>query len=757
MVSAGGRRTVLMWALGLSDAAELDQYQKSGLNSVYLQITEVSPVQLAGVSRLASAAEQAGLMVVLSLDPTSLRDADGNEVAIDPTAAGYADAVDAFVRAAVDGVGEHPRLIAWAVEIPPANVVTNDTSFATYLQGWYPSVDRVNESWGTEYTDWSEITLGAPRDVDSSDPKGIGRASLDYAYYRQSVYADALSPWAASLHSADPGRMVFLSALPDYRSIISAPLTFDGMVLSVYPTVAESDWDTHNVQAVDIARRGNQFVAVQTLDSADGSADQLTQWAGVALEHGASGIAFSSWPALRDSDALQGAVAYIQDLVKRQAYPEEPKAQAAILYEPFAGGAEGRFGSLYGYIDGFGPGTPTNLFWVARGGSRYGLFDVLDPDAITALDLSQYGAIFAPMAFFLTTDQQVALQNWVLRGGALVVDAGVGMYQAEGTVTSMPAVMREILGMRYEDLTTVQGQTPTVEYGEVYNPAVPTDVKQLAPGQKGKEVDPALTRFVQQIEDFVTRSDVAQYLGDNFVGEAGTGFRVRGLGEGFAIYSSDSLYENWTASDPYFNEFHDRVLSWGSAIQIIDPDQTWPGIAATLYDDWSVGVASPYGTMTSVLVNGAANQIYLVPSGVTRVSSSDVGDQAELIFPGQPLARAVPLPIYVYPTGEGTYASVSVKRYGRDGIELVVSGTGAQPQVQGGQVAMAGGSATPVAIEIKSGAYGVSAASAHTVSIQQGGAGSAAQQQEIMPNTDTGSLIISLTVWSATVTITPAG
>jgi hypothetical protein len=286
---------------------------------------------------------------------------------------------------------------------------------------------------------------------------------------------------------------------------------------------------------------------------------------------------------------------------------------------------------------------------------------------------------------------------------------------------------------------------------------VPTEVKRLAPGQEGKEVDPALTRFVQQIESFMTRSDVAQYLGDNFVGEAGEGFRVRGLGEGFAVYSPDFLYESWDSSDSYFDEFHDRVLSWGSAIQIIDPDQTWPGVSATLYDDGSVGVASPYGTMASVLVNGAANQVYLVPSGVTRVSSPDVGDQSELIFPGQSLARAVPLPIYVYPTGEGAYASVSVRRYGRDGIELLVSGTAAQAQVQNGQVVMAGGAATPVEIEIKSGAYGISANSVHKVSTQQGGLAWTGQQQEITPNPDTGALVIGLTASSMTVTIAPAG
>lgn len=755
IVSVGGRRAVLMWALGLSDPDDLAQYQQAGLNTVYLRISEASSDQLSRVARFASAAEEAGLMVVLSLAPRPLRDASGNELAIDPISDAYAEAVQEFVGAAVEGVGEHPRLIGWAAEVPPADVVNDDDGFVSYLQQWYSSVGALNNSWGTEYEEWDEVTLGAARDVDADSPHGVGRASLDYAYYRQSAYADAVGLWAQAISGADPGRLVLLGNLTDYRSISSAPTTFDGLVLSLYPSTTETDWDSHNVHAVDIARRANQFAAVQTLEtSADTSAEALRQWAGLALAHGATGIAFSSWPALREGEELRGAVADIKEMVSQEGYPLAPRAEAAIIYEPFAGGLAGRVGSLYGYLDGFAPGTPTNLFAVARSGSRYGLFDVLDSDSVERQDLSRYGAILAPMAFYLSTDAQVALQNYVLRGGALVVDAGVGMYQAEGVTTSMPAVMREILGMRYEDLTTMQGTEPTLDVGEVYNPAEPTETRPLAPGQQGREVDPALTRFVQQIEDFVTRADVAQYLGDNFVGEAGAGLRVRGLGEGFAVYAPDFLYENWEASDEYFNEFHDRVLSYRSDLQVVEPDSTWPGIAATLYDDRSAGVASPEGTPVSVVLSGAGNQVYLVPAGMERVGNPDEGDRIELLFPGEPLARAIPLPIRLRPTDEEATAVVSVIRYGREGIELLIAGSEAGVGVQDGEVVMGAGTATNLEIEIRSGAYPVSADSIHRVTLQQG---RTPQTEELMPDADTGALIINATVSQAAITIETAG
>ncbi|MFB3880560.1 MAG: beta-galactosidase [Armatimonadota bacterium] len=758
IVSVGGRPTVLMWALGLSDGADIEQYQKSGLNTVYLRIGDSSAEQLDRVSRFASAAEQAGLNVVFSLAPRPLRDGSGNEVAIDPVSDDYATAVEAFVNAVVDGVGEHPKLIAWAFEVPAANVVNNDDGFVSYLQDWYSSVGALNDSWGTEYEDWSEVTLGAARDVDADNPQGLGRASLDYSYYRQSAYSDAMDVWVEALKAADPGRLVFAGEMTDFRSLISAPADLDGMVLALYPSTTDGDWDSHDVHGVDIARRAGQFAAVQTLEtSADSEAWQLTAWAGLALAHGATGVAFSSWQALRDNEDLQGVIEEIQEVVTRQGYPEAPAPQAAILYEPFAGGAEGRAGSLYGYLEGFAPGTPTNLFAAARDGSRYGLLDVLGADSLPVADLSQYGAILAPMAFYLTIDQQMALQNYVLRGGALVVDLGVGMYQADGTTDSMPAIVREMLGMRYEDLGAfVEGQEPAVDVGEVYDPANPTAPEPLAPGQEGKQVDPALTRFVQSLENFLTRADVAQYLGDNFMGEAAEGFRVNGLGEGFAVYAPDFLYENWDDSNEYFNEFHDRVLANRSGLEIIQPDYTWPGVTATFFDDGSVGVASPSGDMVSVLVSGANNQVYLVPWGATRLSNGSDSTQAELLFPGGWLGRARPLPIWLYPTVEGTTATMVIKRYGRDGIQLVVAGDGASERLQDGEVVMGGGSWTQVEIDIKSGVYPIAADSVHKVTMQQGGAASGTST-EVMPDTETGALVINASVADTLITIEQAG
>ena len=752
--------TVLTWARGVQAPEELDQYAALGLNTVCVELRGVSEAQLARASSLAAAAEERGLVVVIALAAGALRDGAGNEVAIDAGSETYAQGVEAFVTAAVEGMGEHPRLIGWAVEaVPPANVAIDDAGFISYLRRSYSSLNALNESWGTEYAQWDEMTLGGARDVDSGLPNGIGRGSVDFASYQEAAYADALSLWANAIRAADPRRLILAAALPDYRSIDSVPAVFDGMVLQTYPTVAEDDWETHNVHAVDIARRANGFAAVQTLEVSSETAEEVAAgWAGLALAHGAAGVAFSSWSAVRDSEELRAAVSWIGRIVAEQEYPVVPLAQTAVVYEPVAGGAMMRGRALYGYLDGVTPGSPTNLFAAARWGSRYGLLDVVRSDDLAKVDLSQYGTIIAPMVFYLTDESQLALHNYVLRGGALVVDAGIGMYQAEGTTDSMPSVIREILGLRYLDLGNLGPEGAAageVIYGETYDPAAPTNTVPLAPGQEGKETDPALTRFVQGLELFLTQADVAQYLGEGFVSDGDLGFRVKGMGKGFAVYSPGFLYENWDSSYADFNDFHDRVLAYGSDLEMTEPEGVWPGPAATFYEGWSVGVASPYGVPTSVLARGAGNQVYWVPSGAVRLYSAATGDRVELLFPGWWLARAVTVPIYVWPLEEEGVAAVSVVRYESDGIEMVFTGTGNAPRVWDGAVEMVGGEATLVSIEVKNGTYRVSPDSVHRVVVEQGPTGRMSQEWEVMPDPDSGALVIEVTIGQTRIIIEP--
>jgi len=72
-------------------------------------------------------------------------------------------------------------------------------------------------------------------------------------------------------------------------------------------------------------------------------------------------------------------------------------------------------------------------------------------------------------------------------------------------------------------------------------------------------------------------------------------------------------------------------------------------------------------------------------------------------------------------------------------------------------VEFVGGVSTTVEIEVKGGRYRVAPGSSHRVVVGQGAQGRWASEQEMMPNPETGSLVIRDTFPSARIMLTPIG
>ena len=143
LIRVNGRPTVLTWAYGLTEAADLEAYAGAGLNTLALTITSVAEEPLAHTFDLASAAEAQGLLLVGVLAPDVLTGPSGEALAADARSSDYADAVGSFVHAAVTGLGGHPRLIAWlAAGVLPDQVVVDDAGFQSFLRATYPSLGR---------------------------------------------------------------------------------------------------------------------------------------------------------------------------------------------------------------------------------------------------------------------------------------------------------------------------------------------------------------------------------------------------------------------------------------------------------------------------------------------------------------------------------------------------------------------------------------------------------------------------------------
>jgi len=757
------RPTLLLWAQGVTDPEELADYQEVGLNTLYVRVTDASDDSLQGISDLLSAAEAKGLLVVVALAPQALSNAQGERLPIDAGNAAYVDAVAGFVGATAGKLSAHPRIIAWLVEaVPSYEVAWGDDGFRSFLQDAYPSLDRLNASWGSEIETWDNVTTGAAREVDSTFPGGVARAGVDFTAYREQTYAKAVSLWANAIRAADPGRPVLASAMSDYRSIASVTPDFDGFALNVYPSVAEGDWETHNVQAVDIARRANQFAAIQTLDVNAGNPGQVAGWAQLALLHGAAGVAFTDWPQIRRSDGLWQVVKDLAgEFANDTGFPQTPLARVAILYSPIAGGATRNGVGLYGYLDGLTPNEPTNLFAMLRTGSRYGEFDVLTLSSIDEVNLGDYGAVIAPMAFYLPEAVQIALQNFVLRGGALVLDAGAGMYQADGNLYSMPPVLREMLGLRYTDLSAPSPGDQSASAGEPGSPGTagsPGDagLTPVGPVERGLGVSDELRKLMEVMEHLLGRSDVTKYLGEAFAVGAGPPVRVREMGRGFAVYLPMFLYQEWNTGDPMFADFHREILSHRADVEMVSPDALWSSdVSIAVYTGWPIGVSTVGREPVAVDAFEAESQMYLIPGGAMRVPNPDEDRRTELLFPPTALALVHPVPIYLRPLAEGGTVTASLVHYGSDGIELALHGPGAQVASTANGLQISGGEATPVEIEIRDGVYPVASGSIHHLTVADGPRRRTIGDQEIMPNADTGSIVLTTSASWTYITLKP--
>jgi hypothetical protein len=249
---------------------------------------------------------------------------------------------------------------------------------------------------------------------------------------------------------------------------------------------------------------------------------------------------------------------------------------------------------------------------------------------------------------------------------------------------------------------------------------------------------------------------VADFLGTEFVGQTGSGLRAHSLGQGYAVYVPTPLYETSSPSDELFGQLHARVLSYGTNLEVIEPQGLWPQVAAALYQDWSLGLASPSGVAASVVLYGARNQAYQVPAGAMRLGNPAEEDRVELLFPGADIAVARPLPVYVGTADTGAVCTVSVVEYRPGRIELQIHGAGAQVSVRRGVVQIQGGTSTAVEIAISDGLYRLASGSSHRVVLQKGPSGRRAWEQEMMPNPETGTIVIQDTFASARLIVEPA-
>lgn len=404
-----------------------------GCNTMFIDLPLDAPLQLAAVRALIEEGDDAHLSVIIGLR-TKLE----GQYPISPTNEDYQRAVREWLEAVIGGLRDTRGLVAWATDHHlELDIKYSDADFRTYLLRMHGSLEGINSFWGTGYVSLGQVTRKSARLLDEDRTYGVGRPSIDLAEYERCAFRDVMQLWAEEIRRLDPDRLLLTGRISLYRSLTAIPDVYDVVMPLMPPDILEPDELTHNVHCVQMARRGGRFGVLPWLripvpPSQLYSSDALTSWIIEAGLRGAVGVGLEDW-------SRMSVAAKVQETVGEQIggalgqpglFHEPPSPPAAVLHQPHAGGREFVGTPAYGYLEDFTVPDFAQLAYAYRRGTIFGGFDYLCLQDLAEVNLDEYSVIIAPMCLRLPEAEAAILSGYVQRGGALMADLGLGMYEA---------------------------------------------------------------------------------------------------------------------------------------------------------------------------------------------------------------------------------------------------------------------------------------------------------------------------------------
>ena len=703
-----GEPTPLFWAAGLSDPADLEAYSEIGFNTVEIAISQGTDDAWRAAEALARAAAERRMYVLIAITPPASAFGD---LSPSPWDAGYRTAVRDYLQPVVQRGADLPGLVGWVLESVDADSLRfGEEDFWNYLMRWHGSIQGLIRDWGVPISRAKPLTESYVAGLNSGKPLGLGQASIDLARYRNEVYRDLLNLWAQEIRSADRRHVVLAGRQRSYRAAISVPDSCDGMLLGLYPGVAEDDLETHNAHGIDIARRGNQYAALPVLKvAAAPSATQVASWVAQAVLHGAAGVGFATWPEIRDSHSLRGNLrAALMVTRETKLCPRAPAASVAVLYEPFAAGGFASGRPLYGWLPGASVSEPGNLFRALARGTAFGAVDYLSESSLDTVPLERYALIIAPLALSLKPADQAALAAYVAGGGTLLADLGAGFAQS-GDLGRLPPALAELFGVSQASGT---GVAPPNFMCMVAHPRFPSLQREMGTAGGGTPAS-----FDPPIYFVLLSAGATPVLAQWDSAPAFAGIMARPVGKGWALYATTRLWQNWLPGNIAFDAFHRDLIGLNSPVALKLTRGFSGADDMSAFRDGSIMALSRSREPTEVLVRNPAGRVYRIWDGIQEIRSARASANSLLMFARGGLQVADPLPIEV--STDASRVLVQVVAYEEDGMSLVLYGpaTRLAAQQRAALTVTAGGEAT-AHIRISRGAYPVWKGSRHEVRIR---------------------------------------
>ena len=733
---------------GLQGEGAVQVARSLGCNTIYFDLPVDAPLMLPSVRAWIAEADRAGMGVLVGL-----RTCLGGSQPVRASNAEYVDAMREWVGAVVDGLRDQTGIIGWATDHDlERDLSFNDEDFRDYLIRVHGSLAALNSFWGANYLTLIEVDRHDVEQLDEGQPFGVGRASVDLAEYRRSTFRDVMQLWAETIRAHDPDRPLFTGRIARYRGLTAVPDAYDVVMPFVPPDVLERDALTHNVQAVEIGRRGGRFrvlpwIRLPLPPSPLFVSDALTTWIEDAGLRGAVGVCLEDWRRLGES---QRAFTQLPEqlgaaLAQSPFSLDPPWPTAAVLYEPYAGGAK-EIGTPYGYLPAFDDGDVAALAYEYRGGTVFGGLDYLCVEDIPTTDLDRYGAILAPMCLRLPETAADPLRRYVRTGGALYADIGLGMYEA-GTWDPAASPLGPQLGIarampvepRYGTFRVGQThpQLPSVLRGTEatghFVPGRPTDVSSgMVSGQtftgaanllKGSPFQ-GPSCFVGLLGDTIPLATMSVRYDDDS-NPYFLGLIAGSEGMGLTVFACFPAWTWWPVDDPLSAALHHDLLARRARYRLLQPGLLPAQIELSGAADAVALLNRGPAAVTQVLCAAADHRAWL--GAIATFSAAEVDASGRrtgrvriaVELPAASMLRAQAVPVRLRPyAGECCARMIS---YSPGLIAMHVGGQGAVWGRRRGQPpTFADGRLTQIRFNVDDGIYPVPPGSQHQVEWQEG-------------------------------------
>ena len=697
--AAGDRPGPFTFVYGLDRGGTLADLQHFGVNSLYMDLQPDELEDLTLVREQVREAAAAGYHVIVGLPTTEL-----GRYRVSPYSEQYRNAATELIHRVILQLRDETGISAWATgHYLEKHLSYDDRDFRQFLQDRYGSLERLNRMWETSFSLWGAVDQETALNADPDMPFGIGRAAVDVADYRHFAFGAVMSHWAETVKSLDESRPLMTGCVTLYRSLPAIPETYDIIAVSLPPDVIKpsaeryGDGLTHNVDGIDLARRGGRFEVIPVLrvplPHEPGYSRGLRDWILAADLHGARGIAIENWQRyVQYPEIAARSVRLLNETWPLVDFRGEPQPPVAVLYSPYAEGVQVVGQPVYGHLKGFGSGTPGELMAGLRQGTCFGLTDYLAVEDLGRVNLSRYGLIIAPAALSLNESQSQLLSDYVRAGGALIADLGFGLHHT-GTWLRLPGPGWGLFGIselrpgeaRAGDLTLSgsMDEFPHLSHGMKTTGTFRAVVGGSGGGprtyQAGTYSVSSYTAYALVMQGAlglaVLRTDTS---GDQ--GPAIAGLICNRYGRGLGLFATHQLYSHWPLSDRVSTALHYDLIRRQASCELVDGPFLRSDVAISLEQDRvRLFNCSDRQAVHSVALYGQGDRLI---EGVVTVNHAAYGGQPQRQFfeahvPSHSIRNLRLTGITAQPYE--AHVSVVIADCSEPLVRLVAAGPGARP------------------------------------------------------------------------------